>query len=311
MEIGKGETLSVAVDATDNDGIVTEVRLYIDEVGVTSMLSFPFNAEVYTGDLNLGEHTLKATAKDDQGAESSDVIHFSIGELQVTDYDGNIYQTVEIGTQIWMKGSLLVTHFSDGSPIPNMADEQELNSINPYDKSYWWYDNNPDYGEDYGALYTWAAAMNGAPSSNNIPSGVQGVCPDGWHLPSDAEWMELEKHLGMSQEQIDGMDQWRGTDQGGQLKETGTAHWNAPNNGATNSSGFTALPAGYRDFTLLTDGASESYFGNLGKEGTFWTSTGGDYEGGAFRRGLDNTGPSIYRNKEPEMYGYSVRCLKN
>ena len=99
--------------------------------------------------------------------------------------------------------------------------------------------------DNYGGLYTWAAAMDGSTSSSTNPSGVKGVCPDGWHLPSDAEWKELEISLGMSQADADNTG-FRGTDEGGKLKETGTAHWKSPNSGATNESRFTALPGGLR-----------------------------------------------------------------
>src|SRR5690606_15049986 len=88
--------------------------------------------------------------------------------------------------------------------------------------------------ETYGVLYNWTAVMAGSASSTANPSGVQGVCPTGWHLPSDAEWTELSDSLGGS------------SVAGGKLKETGTTHWFSPNTGATNETGFTALPGGYR-----------------------------------------------------------------
>ena len=135
------------------------------------------------------------------------------------------------------------------------------------DKAYCWYDNNTANRDTYGGLYTWAAAVNGTTGSDTNPSGVQGVCPDGWHLPSDAEWKELEMFLGMSQ--VDANESgWRGTDEGGKLKEAGTTHWNSPNAGATNESGFTALPGGFRDF----DGS----FNNLGYNAAFWAAAEGD-----------------------------------
>ena len=100
----------------------------------------------------------------------------------------------------------------------------------------------------YGVLYNWSAAMNGAATSNTTPSDVQGVCPSGWHLPSDAEWKQLEMYLGMTRQQADEYG-WRGTDEGGKMKHPGTEYWGSPNTGATNSSGFTALPGGI--FTII------------------------------------------------------------
>jgi uncharacterized protein (TIGR02145 family) len=119
--------------------------------------------------------------------------------------DGQVYKWVKIGNQVWMA--------------------ENLNYETP---NSWWYDNNSANGDIYGRLYTWAAAMNGESSSNSVPSGVQGVCPDGWHLPSDAEWTVLTDYLGGE------------SVAGGKMKEAGTVHWNSPNTGATNSSGFTA-----------------------------------------------------------------------
>jgi len=144
-----------------------------------------------------------------------------------------------------MAENLRVTHYSDGSPLSVGTNVGDI-SGDITTKYYFWYnDDSVSYAKTHGALYTWAAAMNGAESSNNNPSGVQGACPSGWHLPSDAEWKELEIYLGMSQKEADTIKA-RGTDEGDKLKEAGNIHWIDLNTGATNSSGFTALPSGYR-----------------------------------------------------------------
>ncbi len=132
-----------------------------------------------------------------------------------TDFDNNIYPIVQIGNQKWMAENLKSIHYFDGT------------SINYYD-----YDHDPDNSLIYGRLYDWSSAMNGAASSNSNPSNVQGVCPDGWHLPGKAEWQQLGTYLGGF------------TIAGGKIKETGILHWVAPNAGATDENGFTALPAG-------------------------------------------------------------------
>ena len=144
-----------------------------------------------------------------------------------------------------MAENLKSTHYADGTPLVSGTGAGDITG--DYTTKYYFFfnDDSATYWDTYGALYTWAAVMNGEASSNNNPSGVQGVCPDGWHLPSDTAWKELEMYLGMSQAQADGTF-IRGTDEGGKMKETGTTHWNSPNTGATNSSGFTALPGGYR-----------------------------------------------------------------
>ena len=161
------------------------------------------------------------------------------------------------------------------------------------------YSDNPDNGVTYGALYTWAAAMNGSASSNSNPSGIQGVCPDGWHLPSDQEWKEMEMYLGMSQTEADKIG-WRGT-VGGKLKEAGTAHCINPNTGATNESGYSALPGGRR-----YDNGS---FDRLGYNARFWSTTGGGSE--ALIRVLSYNTTNVYRAYNVKHWGFSLKCLKD
>ena len=143
--------------------------------------------------------------------------------------------------------------------------------------------------------------MAGAGSSNANPSGVQGICPVGWHLPSDVEWQQLEMYLGMSPEQAN-FTELRGTDEGGKLKETGTTHWADPNTGATNETGFTALPGGYRHFFVS--------FQYIGFGALWWSATEGNFEN-AYYRSVGNDSSFIYRYFNPRESGFSVRCVKN
>jgi len=115
-------------------------------------------------------------------------VSFITDILTVTDYDGNTYNTVQIGNQVWMAENLKVTHYSDGTEIQLVEDKSAWETLSHTDKAYCYYNNISSNGKTYGALYTWAAVMNGAGSSNTNPGRVQGVCPDGWHLPSDAKW---------------------------------------------------------------------------------------------------------------------------
>ncbi len=141
-------------------------------------------------------------------------------ELVITDFDGNTYKTIKIGNQIWMAENLKSTHYSDGTTIQSYC-----------------YNNDTSNIKTYGRLYSSFAVMKGAASSNSNPSNVQGIAPIGWHVPSKAEWEQLANYLG-------GVNV-----AGGKMKETGTNHWVSSNIGATNESGFTALPAGMHDFT--------------------------------------------------------------
>jgi uncharacterized protein (TIGR02145 family) len=145
--------------------------------------------------------------------------------------------------------------------------------------------------------------MNGAATSNTIPSGVQGACPPGWHLPSDAEWQQLEMYLGMSQADADKTG-LRGADVGGKLKHPGTEYWVSPNTGATNSSGFTALPGGFRYF----DGS----FGGKIYVGHWWSSTQYSHpDEPVWQRYLSNNYSEVNRSQFLKEYGLSVRCVRN
>jgi uncharacterized protein (TIGR02145 family) len=127
------------------------------------------------------------------------------------------------------------------------------------------------------------------------------IAPEGWHVPTDEEWKALEMHLGMSQSEADEIGD-RGTDEGGKLKEAGTTHWNSPNTGATNSSGFTALPGGYRFY--------DGRFNNMGYNGYWWSATA-NYTGSVWFRLLQNSRSFVYRNTGHKQLGLSVRLVKD
>jgi len=221
---------------------------------------------------------------------------------KVTDYDGNIYKIVEIGEQIWMAENLNVTHYADGTIIPYITDNTAWANLgdNDTDKAYCYYNNNINGEKDtYGALYTWAAAMNGASSSTN---NIQGVCPTGWHIPNIEEWRELQMFIGMSESDVM-IYGWRGTDQGGKLKETGLTHWNDPNTGATNEFGFSALPTGFRN---MHDGL----FSGLGEKGS-WISTTEFSNEAITTRSLDYNTAQMGNHVTGKSYGQAVRCIKD
>jgi len=219
----------------------------------------------------------------------------------ITDIDGNDYPTVQIGDQVWMAENLRTLRYSDADPIPFVETMEEWTALGSDARAYCYYENSDANFETYGALYTWAAAMNGAESSNEAPSEVQGVCPSGWHLPSDAEWKELEIHLGMT-ELTAKDDGWRGWDEGGMLKQTGTELWREPNEMATNESGFAAIPGGFRD--------ADGTYGYAGSFTSFWSTTGYDADG-AWLRGLHAGRGEILRDVYPRKNGFSVRCIKD
>lgn len=229
-----------------------------------------------------------------------------IESFKVTDYDGNVYETIEIGDQIWMAENLNTTHYADGTEIQLVEDSTSLNNLNFDDKAMCYYDNSTNNAYKYGALYTWSAAMNGSAYSNENPSNIQGVCPDGWHLPSDSEWKQLEMYLGMSQADADDYGRYRGTNEGSKLSGNKEL-WSEGllvNDTDFGSSGFKALPAGSRNF----DGS----FNNLGNLTYFWSTS--EYDNfpnfaSARRIFYDNNG--IHSNYLMENKAYSVRCIKD
>jgi uncharacterized protein (TIGR02145 family) len=196
---------------------------------------------------------------------------------QVTDIEGNTYKTVNIGTQLWMAENLKTTKYNDGIEIPLVADSS-WNSLTTH--GYCWYNNNyKNYGKIYGALYNGYAAGSGK------------LCPTGWHVPTDAEWKTLSDYLGGDRLA------------GGKLKETGTAHWNRPNTGATNDSGFTALPGGGRWVI--------GRFDLFGRRAYWWSTSIYDdiFDASIWMiphdENLFNKVPAIKGN------GFSVRCIKD
>jgi uncharacterized protein (TIGR02145 family) len=208
----------------------------------------------------------------------------------VTDVDGYIYAVVQIGQQCWMAENMRY--------LPTVTDETTGSQTNPLYYVYGY--NGTDVNTaithinylTYGALYNWSAAIS--------------VCPIGWQLPSDDDWKEMEMYLGMSQAIADNID-WRQTNnEGDKLKTIGTTLWIAPNNG-NNSTGFSALPSGYR---ASMGGGS---FMDIGTETVFWTSSvpaNADY---AWTRFLRNNTGSIGRfsNFILKQNGFAVRCIKN
>jgi uncharacterized protein (TIGR02145 family) len=194
----------------------------------------------------------------------------------VTDIDGNIYQTISIGTQIWMAENLKTTKFSDGTRVDNTTDNTAWNNL--WTPSYCWYNNDVSYKNTYGALYNWYAVNTGK------------LCPAGWHIPSDAEWTTLTNYLGSD------------SVAGGKLKEAGNAHWISSNIGATNESGFTALPGGNRIFN--------GTFEFEGVRGSWWTASGYDSRT-AWQRVMYCIYGDVSRSNYFKRFGFSVRCVKD
>jgi len=216
--------------------------------------------------------------------DGDEIKMFLCGTDSVT-YSSIVYPTVLIGTQCWLAKNLNV-----GTRINGAGNQTDNSTLEKY-----CYSDNESNCTTYGGLYQWDEMMQYVTTS-----GTKGICPTGWHIPTDAQQHTLDDFLDTSTCLADRED-WGCDPAGGKLKETGTTHWTTPNTGATNSSGFTALPAGFRS----TDGT----FYGLGTGAYFWSSS----ESGtsAWRRVLDCTYSTVYRYASDQAYGFSVRCLKD
>jgi uncharacterized protein (TIGR02145 family) len=207
----------------------------------------------------------------------------------VTDIDGNSYETVTIGSQVWMKENLKVSKYRNGDLISTNLDNSTWE--NTTTGAYSIYNNDATNNTNYGKLYNWYAVAD-----------PKGLCPVGWHVPSDGEWKTLEISLGMSTIDAD-LTGGRGTAQnvGGKLKSTSTL-WNTPNDGATNASGFSGLPGGTRSFNGV--------YVSIGIYGYWWSSTESSTTL-AWTRYLDYPYGYSGRGESDRRDGFSVRCLRD
>jgi uncharacterized protein (TIGR02145 family) len=200
----------------------------------------------------------------------------------ITDIDGNAYSIVTIGTQIWLGENLKTTRLNDGSAISNITEGKGWN--NATTPAYCWYNNDEaDFKSTYGALYNWYSVNTGK------------LCPAGWHMPSSDEFNTMLIYLGGENVA------------GGKLKESGTSHWEYPNSGATNGSGFTAVPGGGRYNIYSNPGA----FSDLGYGSYMWTATQSPVGTNAYSFDLIFNQPVFSKNEYSKSDGGSVRCIKD
>ena len=217
-----------------------------------------------------GNYSVSLTANNTYGSNTNtktDYITVNETGTYTDNRDGKIYKWVKIGDQVWMAENLAYTDSGQ-----HIIDDSDWENNTDYDG--WCYYNNDDNVTTYGVLYQWEIAIT--------------ACPDGWHLPTDAEWTTLINYLEYSP--------------GGKMKEIGTIHWNSPNTGANNSSGFTALPGGSR--------TSYGSFGLLSYSGYWWSATDGN-SSNAFINRLDASNAEVYFTDYNKLSGLSVRCVRD
>ena len=204
---------------------------------------------------------------------------------------------VTIGSQTWAGANLDVEYYASGDPIPHIADS--VSWANATTGAWCWYDFDPDMGKRVGKLYNWYAV--------NDP---RGLAPLGQHIPTDAEWTQLAVALGASYAEASQAIGWFGSDEGGKLKNVGNGMWSVPNEGATNSSGFNALPGGCRSSNGGFFGVMYYGYWIYGLYGYYWTKTEQDPSiGTAWMRALSKDEARIARSYAGSNMGMSVRTI--
>jgi uncharacterized protein (TIGR02145 family) len=199
----------------------------------------------------------------------------------VADIEGTIYKTIPIGDQVWMAENLKTTLFNDGSDIPEVTGFGSWSDLTTPAHA-WCFNNDSLYKDLYGAYYNWFAVSTGK------------LCPTGWHVPSDSEWQILISYLGGDRVA------------GSKLKEAGKNNWTSSNKNATNESGFTAIPAGFRS---TVDGA----FAGNGEICGWWTATeqSQSVAGSSWCRWLRGDTTIVVRSERFKKEGFTIRCIKD
>ena len=240
-------------------------------------------ASTMTGLTMATTYYVRAYATNSAGTAYGNQIMF---DTKVSDIEGNVYGVVTIGAQVWMTENLRTATLSTGTAIPNVTDNLTWSTLSTM--AYSWYNNDVANKPLYGGLYNWFTVNTG------------NLCPSGWRVPAESDFSALELYMGMTPAEISTGWAWRGTDQGTRLKNT--SGWGAGLNG-TNTTGFAALPGGYR---YAVDGT----FNNYADLAYWWSSTEVD-AGTAWYRRMDGNQTGIYKGGVFKIGGKFVRCMKN
>jgi uncharacterized protein (TIGR02145 family) len=233
---------------------------------------------IYEKELSILDLLINSCKKDDTNIHEI-VFNTALSYGTVMDIDSNVYKTIKIDTLIWMAENLRTTKYRNGFPIGTTTPATKDVKDDEAPKYQWAYGGNESNVLTYGRLYTWNAIID-----------TGNICPVGWHIPSDVEWTDLTDYLGG--ENVAGR----------KLKETGNNHWLHKKSDATNESGFTGLPGGYR----LYDGA----FSDLNSIGYWWSKDVANAKL-VWYRSLDSNSDSASRGYYFGRGGFSVRCIKD
>ena len=260
-----------------NKSVSLKISILSGSISGSSVYSETHYNTIYVPSLNLVNRFKTNVNDSDTSTMLNPYLRLASGLL---DIDGNNYPIIKIGNQIWMKENLRVSRYRNGDLIPNVTDNTAWGTLTSGGRS--WYNNDSTNNENpYGNLYNWYAVTDS-----------RGLCPSGWHVPSDSEWDVLTNSLG-------GLSV-----AGGKMKSVGTTYWISPNKGATNESGFSALPGGCR--------GNDGNFYNILGYAFFWSATEFD-NANAWYRYINHNFADVYRNYNDasKAGGATVRCLKD
>jgi len=294
----RGCTIPISVYAGGETNGEFQVQLFINGENEGFILAAPYKYYWNTEGVPTGDQTIKAiyTSSENIAATDEQIINLLPVSTQcqgeVFDIDGNGYPVIQIGNQCWIQDNLKTTHYADGEALINGIDS--LVGGLPNELPGWYFAFNRDINslDTYGYLYTWTTAMKGNKAANGGSVLIQGICPDGWHMPSVEDWRELIDYVGGVEIAAN------------KLKDSGTLFWNDNSTSTDNASGFTALPGGCR----VSDG---SYLDNRLRS-YFWTATE-TIPNHAYHIYLNNYDSMAYilGEQDSKRFGYSVRCVKD
>lgn len=294
-EILQGELVNISLETSDNLTSLTEVMFFINEVNVGSLSEPPYQFSWNTSEYSKGEYKLRATINDASGQKTEDEITVNIIEASVTDIDNNTYKIIQFGDRLWMAENLAVTKYNDGSEIPH--GDSETIWYGTYTPFYCWLNNNEaTYKEKYGALYNWYVVE------------TEKICPLGWHVPTDAEWTELQAFL------INNGFNYDGLTIGNYIGKSmaATSGWEENNIPGTighsqdlnNASGFNAKPSGSRVIKRVG-------FYRHGSSTAWWSSNSDEGSKYAYNRSLKSFQANLSRSNQLKQTGNCIRCIKD
>lgn len=292
-----GCTIPISVKAGESTNKETQVQLIINDQDMGFVSAAPYIFYWNTGDTDVGNQTIKAIYITPENEKVTDEHYLNLLEVSVNcsdelmDIDGNIYPVVQIGNQCWMQTNLKVTHYPDGETLIDGVDSLVGGLPNELPGWYFAYNRDSNHVQSYGYLYTWVTAMKGNTAADDNTGPIQGICPDGWHVPNEYEWRALIDFSG-------GIEI-----AGDKLKDPGVNDWINSLSSITGN-GFNALPGGCR----VSDG---SYI-EEGSNAYFWTATE-TIPNHAYHIYLNNNNSktAMLGHQDSKRFGYSVRCVKD